>query len=113
MDLVQETADPSGVSSQLYATQPRPRTIVRLDLKGYVHSTRIDTMARDPCDGCGTPVRIAGGIAGIWSMTHEPTGGMHLTFENGTEAFLCFACIEDLPTEPTEGDLPSTDESDS
>ena len=62
-------------------------------------------MARDPCDACGDPVRIAGGIAGIWSLTQEPTGGMMLTFEDGTEAFLCFTCIEQLPHDPTAADL--------
>lgn len=62
-------------------------------------------MAREPCDACGEPVRIAGGIANIWSFSHEPTGGMTLTFSDGTEAFLCFSCIEKLPNDPTSDDL--------
>ncbi len=62
-------------------------------------------MARDPCDACGQPVRIAGGIAAIWSLTQEPSGGMALTFEDGTETFLCFSCIGQLPPDPTAADL--------
>lgn len=62
-------------------------------------------MSRDTCDGCGDSVRIAGGIAGIWSFTQEPSGGMVLTFADGTETFLCFSCIDELPPDPTEADL--------
>ena len=62
-------------------------------------------MGSDPCDSCGEPVRIAGGIANIWTFRPEPTGGMTLSFEDGTEAFLCFSCIEQLPDDPRPEDV--------
>lgn len=58
-------------------------------------------MATQECDGCGTDVRIAGGIASIWSFTQEPTGGMTLEFEDDSEHFLCFDCIDELPDFPS------------
>lgn len=54
-------------------------------------------MARQPCDGCGTSVSIAGGIANIWTLEKETTGGIELELADGTEHFLCFECIERLP----------------
>lgn len=54
-------------------------------------------MASETCDGCGEQVAIAGGIASIWRSTQEPTGGMHLDLADGTEHFLCHACIDRLP----------------
>lgn len=62
-------------------------------------------MATEQCDGCGAEVRIAGGIGGIWSSKREPTGGMTLEFDDGTEFFLCFECIEALPDDPTASDV--------
>ena len=62
-------------------------------------------MASDPCEGCGTDVHIGGGIAGIWSTDPEGTGGMTLEFDDGSEHFLCFDCIEALPDEPTGADV--------
>jgi hypothetical protein len=62
-------------------------------------------MATDSCDACGQSVPIGGGIAGIWSSDPEGTGGMTLEFEDGTERFLCFECIESLPQEPTAADV--------
>jgi hypothetical protein len=62
----------------------------------------------DPCDDCGKRVRVAGGIAGIWGGT-GPSGGMTLEFENGSERFLCFDCIEALPDEPTPRDVDEDD----
>lgn len=62
-------------------------------------------MARDPCDACGEAVPIGGGIAGIWSSDPEATGGMTLEFLDGSEHFLCFACIEALPDDPTAADV--------
>lgn len=62
-------------------------------------------MARDPCDACGEAVPIGGGIAGIWSSDPEGTGGMTLEFSDGSEHFLCFACIAALPEEPTAADV--------
>ena len=62
-------------------------------------------MSRDPCHGCGERVRIAGGIAAIWSDIPDHTGGMTLECSDGTEAFLCFSCLERLPADPTETDI--------
>jgi hypothetical protein len=42
-------------------------------------------------------VRIAGGIGDFWSFTSEPTGGLTLEFEDGTEVFLCNDCLSQLP----------------
>jgi len=61
-------------------------------------------MAKESCAGCGDPVTVGGGIAGIWSADPEPTGGMTLEFDGG-EWFLCFSCIDALPEEPTRSDV--------
>ena len=66
-------------------------------------------MATQPCDGCGRDVPIAGGIANLWTLEKESTGGLTLEFEDGTEHFLCFSCIEDLPDHPTAEDVESLD----
>lgn len=63
------------------------------------------SMARERCDGCGSEVTIAGGIANIWTLEHESTGGLTLEFEDGSEHFLCFSCIERLPDHPTAEDV--------
>lgn len=62
-------------------------------------------MARDTCEACAETVEIGGGISGIWSSDPERTGGMTLEFEDGSEHFLCFSCIEALPDEPTAEDV--------
>ncbi len=62
-------------------------------------------MGRRRCDRCGDAVKIGGGIAAIWSFEPEPTGGMTLEFEDGTEHFLCFDCIEQLPDHPSAADV--------
>jgi hypothetical protein len=64
-------------------------------------------MAREPCDGCGKSVPIAGGIANLWTLEKESTGGISLELADGTEHFLCFACVEELPDdrEPTAEDV--------
>jgi hypothetical protein len=54
-------------------------------------------MARRACDGCGDRVRVAGGIGDFWSFEAETSGGMTLELADGSEHFLCFACIERLP----------------
>lgn len=54
-------------------------------------------MARQPCDGCGKQVSIAGGIANLWTMEKDTTGGIELELADGSEYFLCFECIERLP----------------
>lgn len=62
-------------------------------------------MASDSCDGCGADVTIGGGISGFWSSTPRRTGGMTLELTDGTEHFLCFQCIEQLPDDPSEADV--------
>lgn len=54
-------------------------------------------MASQPCDGCGERVTIAGGIANIWTLEKDTTGGIDLELADGSEYFLCFSCIERLP----------------
>ncbi len=66
-------------------------------------------MSTDPCDGCGSEVRIAGGIANIWTMESTATGGITLELADGSEHFLCFSCLEKLPDEPTAADVESLD----
>ena len=66
-------------------------------------------MSADPCDGCGQPVRIAGGMENLWVHDEGAAGGMTLEFPDGTEHFLCFACIEALPEEPTATDVEALD----
>lgn len=66
----------------------------------------------DRCDGCGREVSIAGGIANFWTMDATETGGMTLEFEaDDSEHFLCFACIERLPEDPTAADVDALEES--
>lgn len=67
-------------------------------------------MARESCDGCGCDVTIAGGIANLWSFGGDRTGGLSLELADGTEYFLCFACIERLPENPTVADVEALDE---
>lgn len=62
-------------------------------------------MASERCDGCGRNVRIAGGIADVWSFSGQPSGGMTLEFEDDTEHFLCYDCIERLPDYPDASDV--------
>jgi hypothetical protein len=66
-------------------------------------------MAKEPCDGCGTPVNIGGGIANIWTLETKQTGGMTLELADGTEHFLCYDCMEQLPEdrEVTADDIDS------
>jgi hypothetical protein len=66
-------------------------------------------MASDPCDACGEAVPIGGGISGFWSSDPEGTGGMTLELADGSEHFLCFACIETLPDDPTADDVAGID----
>jgi hypothetical protein len=64
-------------------------------------------MASQPCDGCGDDVTIAGGIANLWTLEKDSTGGLTLELTDGTEHFLCYDCIERLPddVEPTAEDV--------
>ena len=62
-------------------------------------------MASDSCDACGDEVPIGGGISGFWSSDPQGTAGMTLVFDDGSEFFLCFDCLADLPEDPDEGDV--------
>ncbi len=61
----------------------------------------------DICDACGREVPVAGGIADIWTRESVETGGLTLELVDGSEHFLCFPCIEELPDdrEPTAEDV--------
>ncbi|ERH11392.1 MAG: hypothetical protein J07HB67_00399 [halophilic archaeon J07HB67] len=54
-------------------------------------------MARQACDGCGDSVTVAGGIANLWTLEKDATGGIELELVDGTDQFLCYGCIERLP----------------
>jgi len=63
-------------------------------------------MSADVCDGCGAEVPLAGGIANFWTMEGSETRGMILEFAaDDSEHFLCFACAERLPENPTTEDV--------
>jgi hypothetical protein len=62
-------------------------------------------MAKEPCEGCGQSVRIAGGIANLWSFEGDKTEGLTLELADGSEFFLCYDCIEKLPDNPSEADV--------
>lgn len=62
-------------------------------------------MARQSCDGCEDAVRVAGGIANLWTLEPGPSGGLTLELDDGSEHFLCFSCLESLPDEPTADDV--------
>lgn len=66
-------------------------------------------MASEECDGCGAAVPIAGGIANLWNTNQQSSGGMTLEFKDGSEHFLCYACIERLPDYPTKKDVTELD----
>jgi len=58
-------------------------------------------MGGNRCDGCGREVPVAGGIANFWTLEHSETGGLSLELADGSEHFLCFACIDRLPDDET------------
>lgn len=62
-------------------------------------------MAKEPCDACGRSVRIAGGIANLWSLEGDRTEGLTLELSDGSEFFLCYDCIEELPDDPQREDV--------
>jgi len=61
----------------------------------------------EECDACGREVPVAGGIANIWTFEKRETGGLMLELADGSDHFLCFSCIEELPEErePTAEDV--------
>ena len=63
------------------------------------------TSMAERCDGCGTEIRVAGGIANFWTMDHTETSGMYLELADGGEYLLCFECIESLPEDATTEDV--------
>jgi hypothetical protein len=66
-------------------------------------------MAKDRCDACDRPVRVAGGIGDMWSGG-GPSGGMTLVFDDGRERFLCFDCIAAIEdTDPADGGWSAND----
>lgn len=62
-------------------------------------------MASEPCDGCGRTVRIAGGIANLWTFGGDEAGGLALELADGSEHLLCYDCIERLPEEAGAADV--------
>ena len=79
--------------------------------KGLEPVGTTSAMAGQPCDGCGESVSIAGGIANIWTQESRPTEGIVLELSDGTEHFLCYACIDALPDdhEVTADDVAALD----
>ena len=80
---------------------------VRLKGKALARLPGTRCMATRPCDGCGRKVSIAGGIGAIWSRSQDPTEGIILELADGTEHFLCYDCIDQLPDDRdvTAGDV--------
>ena len=62
-------------------------------------------MSGQSCDGCGDRVRVAGGIANLWTLEPGPSGGLTLELDDGSEHFLCFPCLEALPEDATADDV--------
>jgi hypothetical protein len=62
-------------------------------------------MTTEPCEACGDAVKIAGGIANLWTFGGDETGGMTLELRDDTEHFLCYDCIDALPDHPTAEDV--------
>lgn len=54
-------------------------------------------MSSQRCDGCGKRVRIGGGIGDFWTLERGSSQGMELELSDGSEWFLCFECIDQLP----------------
>lgn len=78
--------------------------------KGYPPSNPLVGMATESCDGCGRAVQIAGGIANLWTFGGDRGEGLTLEFEDGSEHFLCYDCIEELPENPCADDVTALDE---
>ena len=69
-------------------------------------------MAKTSCDGCGRTIRVAGGIANIWTFGDNEGTAMTLELEDGSEHLLCYPCIEALPDEPTAEDVERLEQTD-
>jgi hypothetical protein len=83
----------------------RPSIGDRPKANGFDVRASHSSMATEPCDGCGRDVSIAGGIANLWSFNTDSTDGLTLELADGSEYFLCFACIERLPDDPSAEDV--------
>lgn len=71
-------------------------------------------MSKRTCDGCGRRVRIGGNRGNLWQFDTASPEGITLELTDGTEHFLCFACVDALPEEPTAAavdSLPPREES--
>lgn len=62
-------------------------------------------MAKQSCDGCGRTIKVAGGIANIWTFSDHEGTGMTLEFDDGRSYLLCYPCIEALPEDATAEDV--------
>lgn len=64
-------------------------------------------VATQDCDGCGRSVRIAGGVDDLWTFDAETSKGLTLELTDGSEHFLCFDCVAELPDDrdPTAEDV--------
>ncbi|MFB6119289.1 hypothetical protein [Halosegnis sp.] len=62
-------------------------------------------MASEPCAGCGCDVRVAGGIANLWTFGGDNAEGLALELVDGTDHLLCYDCIEQLSDEATAADV--------
>jgi hypothetical protein len=87
------------------APDRRPSIGDRPKANGFDVRASHSSMATEPCDGCGRDVSIAGGIANLWSFNTDSTDGLTLELADGSEYFLCFACIERLPDDPSAEDV--------
>ena len=83
----------------------RPSIGDRSKANGFEVRASHSSMATEPCDGCGRDVSIAGGIANLWSFNTDSTDGLTLELADGSEYFLCFACIERIPDDPSAEDI--------
>lgn len=69
-------------------------------------------MTSEPCDACGRPVTIAGGLENLWTFEPDASTGMTLILDDDSEHFLCFSCIERLPENPELADVEALDSKD-
>jgi hypothetical protein len=77
---------------------------VELAERSFPVTHQLIPMSTDKCDGCGADVPIAGGIANLWSSNPQ--------FEDGSEHFLCYGCIGQLPDHPEAADVAALEPND-
>lgn len=66
-------------------------------------------MATETCESCGRSVPVGGGVANLWTLERDETGGVTVELADDTEHFLCFACTRRLPDDPTTADVEAID----